>query len=150
LNKIFCFDKIANSKAFDYLMLLIVLFNTGIRVKSIIMLVILIMYAFVNDQDTLDLLDAIDNYLVYVYATEACIKLLGLGITKYFNDGYNWVDFILTIISLATTIALSFTKFARTAKATRVLKNLRVDSSLTFLIFLGPESTQVYSCFQIL
>jgi two pore calcium channel protein 1 len=31
-----------------------------------------------------------------VYAFEACLKLCGLGITNYFNSGWNSYDFVVT------------------------------------------------------
>jgi len=70
INKIFRFDKISNSPVFDLIMNLVVLFNTAI----------LIYYTFETNKDTLELLDQIDNILVYIYCAEVGIKLLGLGI----------------------------------------------------------------------
>mmetsp|Transcript_16614 Transcript_16614/g.14455 ORF Transcript_16614/g.14455 Transcript_16614/m.14455 type:complete len:98 (-) Transcript_16614:3164-3457(-) len=96
-------------------MMLVVLFNT----------VILVMFTFESDQDTLDLLNEIDNALVWIYTAEVIIKILGMGIYPYFSDSWNVMDFVLTVISLATNIALQFTKVARTAKTTRLFKSVR-------------------------
>jgi len=115
INYIFKFDKIAKSNKFEFLLTIVVLFNT----------VILLYYTFESDQDVLDKIDSIDNVLVYIYCGEVIIKLIGLGIYDYFDDGWNVMDFILTVVSVATNIALSFAKFARTAKAGKVFRNLR-------------------------
>jgi Ion transport protein len=79
INKIFKFDVIATNKWFDAFMVLVVLFNCGI----------LIAYSFATNQDVLDTLDNIDNYLVWIYLGEVIIKLLGLGINPYFRNGWN-------------------------------------------------------------
>jgi hypothetical protein len=88
--------------------------------------VILIYYTFESDQDKLDVLDSIDNYLVYFYAAEVVIKLFGMGVANYFDNIWNIMDFALTIVSFATNVALSFFKFARTAKAGRLVRIARV------------------------
>jgi len=115
INKFTRFDKISKSPKFEFLMMIIVLFNS----------VILIMYIFEEDQDTLDLLDSIDNILVWIYVGEVVIKIIGLGIIAYFSDGWNVMDFLLTAVSVATNIALSTIRFARTAKSARLLKSIR-------------------------
>ncbi len=89
-------------------------------------MIILIIYSFSDNQTTLDNIDQIDNVLVYIYLAEVIIKLLGYGIQAYFREGWNIMDFILTVISLVTNVALSLAKLARTVKSTRFLRNLRV------------------------
>ena len=53
------------------------------------MLVILILYATLHDEETQNTLDIIDNVLLYIFVTEAVLKLIGLGITEYFDDNWN-------------------------------------------------------------
>jgi ABC-type proline/glycine betaine transport system permease subunit len=60
-------------------MTLVILVNAGI----------LIAYTFTSSEDTTDLLDEIDGYLVYVYLAEVIIKLFGMGVINYFSDGWN-------------------------------------------------------------
>mgnify|MGYP000849027688 CR=1 FL=1 len=60
-------------------MYLIVAFNT----------VILIVYTASNDQNLIDTLDNIDNYLVYIYIAEIVIKVFGFGIREYWHDNWN-------------------------------------------------------------
>lgn len=88
------------------------------------------MYTFSTDDDLLNTLDELDNILVYIYTAEIFIKILGMGITGYFKDTWNVSDFILTIISIGTNIALSFT---RVAKATRLVRGLRVYVNISII-----------------
>lgn len=89
INKVFRFDVIAKSKWFDLFMILVVLFNCGNIMPSPYRIAILIVYSFSNDQDLLDTLDEIDNYLVWIYLGEVVIKMIGLGINTYFKNGWN-------------------------------------------------------------
>lgn len=100
LNKVFKFDKIANSKWFDLFMIVVVLFNCGKLKVLISSQAILIVYSFSTDQALLDLLDNIDNYLVWIYLGEVVIKLLGLGIAAYFRNGWNVYSFSIYTLTL--------------------------------------------------
>lgn len=44
---------------------------------------------------------------IVVYALEALIKVLGLGITRYFASGWNLFDFIVTLLPLLGVLLLS-------------------------------------------
>ena len=57
----------------------------------------------VDDPDVLYILGVIDDACIYVYIVECCIKIIGLGITKYFSDDWNKFDFVMVGISLASS-----------------------------------------------
>ena len=42
-----------------------------------------------------------------VYALEALLKVLGLGITRYFASGWNVFDFTVTLLALVGVLILS-------------------------------------------
>lgn len=86
----------------------------------------MIAYTFTSDDDTTDLLDNLDGYFLYIYIVEIVVKLLGLGFIEYFSDGWNILDFVLTLITIVTQIAVSVTRFAKTARASKFVKSLRV------------------------
>jgi len=69
------------------------------------------------------------------------IKLIGLGIEKYFDDSWNVFDFsmvILSTLSLALSTTLSFLRSAKSAKATKLLRLTKVNK--LFRIFKALRS----------
>lgn len=73
-------------------MTLVVLFNTGNGCKDSFFnfyLVILLYYAFEDDDAVLDTLNSIDDILVYIYISEIVFRIIGTGLTQYFSDKWN-------------------------------------------------------------
>jgi hypothetical protein len=51
--------------------------------------VILILYASTADPDTEEILDQIDQVLLYIFLAEVILKIIALGIVDYFADPWN-------------------------------------------------------------
>ena len=131
MNKYFKMYDICKNVWFEFFMYGVVLGNT----------ICLMLYALENDQNVIDVLDEIDEVLVFVYFAEVIIKIIGLGFHKFFEDNWNKykaliffilkydnrLDFILTMISLVTNVAAALGRFARTAVAGKILKLNKVS-----------------------
>ena len=57
-----------------------------------------------------------------VYTVEACLKLLGLGISKYFRSYWNCFDFFVTVLGIAALI----------------MESLNVHHTFYYIIVLRP------------
>lgn len=64
---------------FDGFMFLVLTLNCAIIIAS----------AIVTDEDALLILDSIDDYILYVYILECILKIIGLGVEKYWEDSWN-------------------------------------------------------------
>ena len=69
-------------------MLLVVLINSCCIIASIV----------IANQNILDIFDMIDSIISYIYIIEFVIKIVGLGIEKYFEDNWNIFDFIMILV----------------------------------------------------
>ena len=99
-------------------MFIILLFNT---------IVILCSYFTSDYTDTYDLIDSI---CLYFYISEFLIKIIGLGIIKYFNDNWNIFDFIILVIGLlaaSVTSIITLTKSAKSAKSSRLIRLIKLN-----------------------
>lgn len=71
-------------------MLIIILINcVGIFLEMIL-----------YDQDILKFLNLLDDIILVFYILECGIKIIGIGIEKYFLDGWNRFDFFMVLLSL--------------------------------------------------
>lgn len=43
---------------------------------------------FIDDADTLAVFDLLDSIFLSIFATEIVVKIIGLGIRAYFEDGW--------------------------------------------------------------
>lgn len=80
--------------------------------------------------DNPDDFDYADNILSYFYIAECIIKIIGLGFSKYFDDGWNIFDFTMVILSLFGSILssiLSLLKSAKSAKTTKLLRLTKLN-----------------------
>lgn len=126
----------------EVIMFVVVVFNS-----------VIVMITVVSSDDYTSLED-IDNYLVSVYAAEALIKIIGLGVEKYYEDEWNIFDFSLlslSIFSLFSDNIVSFFRTLKTAKSSKIvritklnkmfrsIKGIRSLKVLNFLV-LGAES----------
>ena len=55
-----------------------------------------------SNQDLVSKADLVDDVCLLFYILEALIKIIGLGVDKYFEDGWNKFDFFMIMISLTT------------------------------------------------
>lgn len=81
-------------------------------------------------EPTSTILNAIDDYMLYVFTAECVLRILGTGLYAYFSDSWNRFDFILVVVSYATDILLSFMDFAKNARSARFLKISRLQKTL--------------------
>lgn len=88
LNRYLKLKKIIDSPQFSSVMLGIVLFNCCTIVTAF----------FIDDADTLAVFDLLDLIFLSIFATEIVIKILGLGIRAYFEDGWNVFDISLVAL----------------------------------------------------
>ena len=47
------------------------------------------MYSQTSDEETIRILDQIDEILIYIYLAECILKIITLGIVPYFSDNWN-------------------------------------------------------------
>lgn len=76
INKYFFLKKISKSVIFEIIMLLILFVN----------FIAIVVGSVVTDGDLISNLDLIDDICLYLYIIEAIIKIIGLGLEKYFDD----------------------------------------------------------------
>ena len=62
--------------------------------------IILILSYVDDDPEKMEVYDEIDDFCLYFYIAEFCLKIIGLGIIKYFDDNWNIFDFAMIIFSL--------------------------------------------------
>ena len=63
---------------------------------------------FIDDPDTLAVFDLLDSIFLSIFATEVVVKIIGLGIRAYFDDGWY---FILSIKRNVFDISLVVLQF---------------------------------------
>lgn len=91
----------------------------------------------------IDLTDELDDYFFYLYTGEFLIKLIGLGVEKFFNDSWNVFDFFMVFmsaLSIALSTTLSFLRSAKSAKATKILRLTKINR--IFRIFKALRSVK--------
>ncbi len=103
----------------DYIMLVLVLINTGIIFIS----------GFVKDQS--GILLYIDSIFTLLFLFEAIVKVRVSGFSKYWSDGWNRFDFILVLLALPSCInvlgiALPGTNVLLSLRAMRAFKSFRM------------------------
>jgi len=57
-----------------------------------------------DDEEALAIFDRIDDYCLYFYILEFSIKLIGLGVEKYWEDDWNRFDIGMIILSVASDL----------------------------------------------
>lgn len=105
-------------------MSLIVLLNT----------VVLSMYYYGMSKEYEDWLDTLNFSFTITFAVELGIKLSGIGISMYFNDSMNYIDFSVVLFSIIELIFLNNTNSAISAlRAIRIFRVLRVARLFRYL-----------------
>ena len=64
--------------------------------------IVLIIGSVSTNDELVNTLFFIDEIFLYLYIAEFALKIVGLGIEKYFEDGWNNFDFILLLVSLSS------------------------------------------------
>jgi len=83
-----------------------------------------------DDEEVIAIFDTIDDYFLYMYCVEFLIKVIGLGIEKYWDDDWNKFDFGMIVMSVASSLlysVLTLLKGAKTAKAGKLLKMAKIN-----------------------
>ncbi|EAR82678.2 cation channel family transporter (macronuclear) [Tetrahymena thermophila SB210] len=136
MNQKFYCKKIARSPIFDVSMLLILIINCAILFISMTS----------DNQSTQSLMDQIDDYFFYAYLLEFLIKVIGIGIEKYFEDSWNCFDFFMVVMSFLNIVlstTLSFLQNTKSAKATKLLRLTKINR--VFRIFKALRSIKFLS-----
>lgn len=76
------------------------LFNNYLFVRYFFILNLKVM----DDEEALAIFDRIDDYCLYFYILEFSIKLIGLGVEKYWEDDWNRFDLGMIILSVASNL----------------------------------------------
>ena len=83
-----------------------------------------------SDDPAMTFLNAIDDMCFYLYIIEFALKIVGLGIIKYFIDSWNKFDFAMIIVSMFGVFLQnlqSFLKNAQSMKSSRLLKLTKLN-----------------------
>jgi voltage-gated sodium channel len=119
-------------------MLVILLFNCSTILYS----------SFVDSNKYTTIFEQIDDIFLYVYITEFLIKLVGLGIEKYYEDNWNKFDFAMIILSILSNILFRFLtilKAAKSAKAGRLLRLAKMNRVLR--VCKAARSAKIFRVF---
>lgn len=112
---------------------------------------VIIIYATIeSDEDTLIILDTIDDVILYFYIKECIIKGIGLGLEKYWEDNWNKFDFFMVLLSLFSNLlysVLTVLKSAKSAKATKILKITKLNR--VFKMFRALRTVKVVNVLMI-
>ncbi|KAL4467991.1 hypothetical protein ABPG72_015861 [Tetrahymena utriculariae] len=134
-NKFYC-KKIARSTIFEVAMLTILIINC----------VILFISMTTNSTALQTQMDQIDDYFFYAYLIEFLVKIIGIGIEKYFDDSWNCFDFFMVLMSFLNIVlstTLSFLQNTKSAKATKLLRLTKINR--VFRIFKALRSIKFLS-----
>lgn len=137
LNRKLKLKKIAKNVIFEVFMFIVLIVNC----------VVLIMAQMETDEEKLNTLYTIDNICLYIYIVECAIKAIGLGLEKYWEDGWNRFDFYMIIMSLAIDFVfkmLTFLKSVRTAKASKLIRITKANR--VFRMFRACRSVKIFNC----
>lgn len=77
-----------------------------------------------------------DNLITTLFITELVVKLKEFGIKKYFNSGWNKLDFILIVLSLPSLISFLFSIQLFDVSFLLVFRVLRVFKTFRFFQFI--------------
>ena len=77
------------------------------------------------------ILDAFDKLFTIIFTAELVLKWFAYGIKNYFTNGWNWLDFLIVLVSVLGSLLDAFGvadipafKSMRTLRALRPLKAL--------------------------
>lgn len=112
------------------------LFDSGVMVLITLNCVQLAMYNPLEPEDSgLNLILAdIDTGFTVAFTLELVLKMIGLGPLRYFQDGFNWLDFLCVAIGCACSPVASSSDAAATAAALRNCWGLRP------LVYMTPQA----------
>ena len=80
------------------------------------------------------MLETLDLVFTAIYLVECIIKIVGMGFYKhrksYLKDAWNWIDFIIVVISIVSLTPLAHQDSLKVFRSARVLRPLRSINSL--------------------
>lgn len=88
---------------FELFMFVILIINCVIIICSAGIYIFFIQKVMTDD-DTIAIFDIMDDYCLYFYILEFVIKIIGLGIEKYWEDDWNRFDFGMIVLSVASSL----------------------------------------------
>ncbi|CAI2382878.1 unnamed protein product [Moneuplotes crassus] len=112
-------DKIVKSKWFDIVMFIVIILN----------MVLLLLQLCPFSGEVLEIFDLIDDIFVYIFCAEAVVKITGLGVSEYFNDNWNRLDFVMVILSLILSVTMSVIRISKNLVSSRGIKFLRFSKN---------------------
>ena len=137
INGYFKLKKLVKSDEFEFFMTIILLCNCTEVIAA----------NFVTNDSASAFLDVADQICFYVYIIEFCLKIVGLGVEKYFLDTWNQFDFSMVVISICGSLLESLTSFlkssANTVKSSKLLKLTRLNK--LFRAFRACRTIKVVS-----
>lgn len=77
-----------------------------------------------------NVLNRIDEIMLYIFTAEIAFRVLGTGLYIYFSDSWNKFDFILVVFSYIMDAALNSMDFANNARSVRLVKISRLQKTL--------------------
>ncbi|CAD8206226.1 unnamed protein product [Paramecium pentaurelia] len=126
--------KIIESWGFIIFMLVITILNCSLIITAF----------FIDDFEILSVFDIIDTVFLGIYIFECLIKIIGIGIVDFFNDGWNVFDLSIIILQiLFDFILFSFVtgNIVQSIKANRILRIAKIQKA--FRIFRAFRSIKL-------
>jgi hypothetical protein len=77
-----------------------------------------------------NILNELDNIMLYIFTAEAVFRIVGTGLYVYWSDSWNKFDFALVVVSYATDALLDSLDFAKNARSARLVKISRLQKTL--------------------
>jgi hypothetical protein len=91
---------------------------------------IIIAYAVVTDDNTLNNLDTVDTAFNIIYIVDFVIKIVGEGVEDYFNDLWHQFDFVMVVITIITWIGMQYIYFLKSVTPSKLLKITRLQRAI--------------------
>lgn len=94
--------------------------------------------------------DQLDDVCLYLYIVEGAVKLIGLGIEKYWEDDWNKFDCIMILFSLFSNLLYTVISVVRSAKSAKAGKLLRLTKlNRVFKMFRALRTVKIVNFFLI-
>eukprot|EP00347_Sterkiella_histriomuscorum_P005312 403357086 len=137
--------KVVIHKCFEITILIIIILNT----------IVLMITWFGQVNESIQILENVNYLFAAIFTLEAILKLIGLGLKKYFSERWNWFDFIVVIGTILSILLTAFTEvtigaattFIRAFRISRIFRLIKRARRLkvifeTFLVTI-PALTNV-------
>lgn len=57
-------------------------------IVTLINCILILTGMFIEDEEVLKIFDTLDTFFLVVYGLECIVKMIGIGLRKYFDDGW--------------------------------------------------------------